>query len=329
MKQFGLILLMAMGGLGTVTAQELPAFDRVAAVVEDSIITLSEIQRLALPTIRSLQTRLMGQPQVLESEVTDAIRESARIKIERQMIMYEYKRNFSVPESVIERRIEQKIKEGQFQNRANLVRSLQAQGRTYESWYREERENLIVSFMNAHFVPREKILVSPYKLESFYAANQTNFIVKENVKLRRLQISKSRTDAAKLAQQIVAQLDGGSEFVKLADQYHDLKEREPGGRWDAAPEKPSAWHGWEKGDLPKESDAIAFALKPKQHSRVIELPDCYLILYLEERVLQHVRPLAEVREVIEQKLADQELERLRKNWVAKMEKSTYVHLISN
>ena len=72
--------------------------------------------------------------------------------------------------------------------------------------------------------------------------------------------------AQELAREILAQIQEGAPFAQMAAIYNDGSQ--PGGDW-----------GWRpRSDLRKDLAAVAFNLKPGQHSGVIDAPDgCYLL----------------------------------------------------
>jgi parvulin-like peptidyl-prolyl isomerase len=69
---------------------------------------------------------------------------------------------------------------------------------------------------------------------------------------------------------------------------------------------------------------VAFAMKTGQRSGVIDLKDaCYLML-VEENRPSHVKPLAEVRDVIEKALLQDERNRLLKQWIDRLKKKAFI-----
>ena len=84
----------------------------------------------------------------------------------------------------------------------------------------------------------------------------------------------------KLAEEILAKLDGGDSFESMARVYSEGKEAKEGGDW-----------GWIGRDiLRKELNEIAFSLKPGQHSRVIETAEGYYILEVDDVKPAHTTP---------------------------------------
>jgi parvulin-like peptidyl-prolyl isomerase len=120
----------------------------------------------------------------------------------------------------------------------------------------------------------------------------------------------------KLAEEILAKLDEGDSFESMARVYSEGKEAKDGGDW-----------GWVGRDiLRKELNEIAFSLKPGQHSRLIDTPEGYYILEVEDVKPVHTTPLAEVRDDIEKTLLEEQHTKMQDEWVKDLRAKAYIRL---
>jgi parvulin-like peptidyl-prolyl isomerase len=120
----------------------------------------------------------------------------------------------------------------------------------------------------------------------------------------------------KLAEEILAKLDGGDSFESMARVYSEGKEAKEGGDW-----------GWIGRDiLRKELNETAFSLKPGQHSRVIETVEGYYLLEVDDVKPAHTTPLAEVRDDIEKTLLQQQRAQMQEQWVKDLRAKAYIRL---
>jgi parvulin-like peptidyl-prolyl isomerase len=211
--------------------------------------------------------------------------------------------------------VQDRIRE-RYTDRVTLMKTLQAQGETLESFRKDIRDQYIVSALRSKNVAQE-IIISPYKVENYYRAHQDDFKIDDEIKLRMIVLNKTASDdtnTVNLAGEIRAQILGGASFADMASVYSQDAQRSQGGD-----------RGWiERSVLRKELADAAFALQPGQVSDVIDTPDtCYLMLVEQARPAR-VKPLNEVRDDIEKNLRAQEQDRLEKQWIARLKAKTFI-----
>jgi len=121
----------------------------------------------------------------------------------------------------------------------------------------------------------------------------------------------------KLIEEIHAKLQAGEDFGKLAQAHSEgSNNKEQQGDW-----------GWiERDTLRKELSDAAFALKPGQHSGIIETDDGFYLLRVEEFKAAHVRPLSEVRNDVERKLQGEERQRRQQAWIDKLKAKAFIRI---
>ncbi|MDQ3622473.1 MAG: peptidylprolyl isomerase, partial [Verrucomicrobiota bacterium] len=71
---------------------------------------------------------------------------------------------------------------------------------------------------------------------------------------------------------------------------------------------------------------VAFSLKPRQVSEIVDLGNSYYLLYVEARKPALTRPLKEVRPEIEKKLSQEQRQQAHLEWVAKLRKKAYIKM---
>jgi len=203
-----------------------------------------------------------------------------------------------------------------FGDRITFMKTLQAQGMTYEQFRQDVRDQYIEYQMRLKNVSQE-IVISPYRIENYYLAHQDDFKVGDQIKLRMIVLNKSSDDdqsAHRMAGEILTQIKQGASFAQMASVYSQGSQREQGGDW-----------GWvERSVLRQQLADVAFSLPPGQVSDIIDTPQaCYLML-VEQKRTAHVRPLSEVRDDIEATLRAQEQSRLEKQWIDGLKKKTFI-----
>lgn len=315
MKEFRLILGLMLVLVLQASAQT-RLLNGIAVIVNDAVITYSEVEDFAGPAVDI--ARRTTRPPELAQKVAQIQDDALQQLVERQLILNDYKvSGYSLPESIIDDEINMRIRR-QFGDRLRLTQTLQAQGGTYESYRRNIRDQIIVDALAAKHVS-SVVMISPYKIEQYYETNKDNFKMEDQVKLRMIVLNKPPgSDASittRLAKEILLKLDEGASFAEMAGIYSEGAQRAQQGDW-----------GWveKKKVLRAELDQVAFTLKKGQHSGVIETPDACYILYVEDVRLAQVRPLTEVRDEIEKTLIAEERARLRKQYIDRLKKKSFV-----
>jgi parvulin-like peptidyl-prolyl isomerase len=354
------------------TASAVPAelLDGVMAVVNDKIITYSEVLDYVQPVVAQLRRNYRGEE--LKEKIRAAQLDALNSLIDRALILQEFKdKGYSFPETHVDEQLNQIIAEDFGGDRAAFIRTLQAQNMTVAQYRDQLRDRLIVMAMRSSKTQKE-VVVSPHKIETYYNEHLDEFKVEDQIKLRMIFIKKSqpqppppaaatppaastnltsetstnhtseastntaapsaeaaaKTEPAaspappppdprrRLAEELLAKLDEGDSFESLAKVYSEGREAKDGGDW--------GWIG--KDVLRKELGDVAFSLSAGQHSRVIETPEGYYILYVEAVRPAHVRPLSEVRDEIEKTLLQQQRQKMQEAWIKQLRAKAYIRM---
>ncbi len=289
----------------------------IAVIVNDAIVTYQDVKESVAPGLELLMRQYRTQPQVLEQKVNEAERDGTEQLVERQLILHDFKTaGYNLPESIIDDEIQDRIR-ARYGDRMTLTKTLQAQGITYETFRQQVREQFIISVLRSKNIS-SAVIISPHKIETHYVQHQDDFKVEDQVKLRMIVLNRASSDDAgttkKLAQEILAKIEEGASFAEMATIHSEGSQSKQGGDW-----------GWvERSVLRKEIADVAFQLKAGQRSGVIETPEAYYIMLVEDRRPSHTKSLGEVREEIEKALLVQERARLQKKWIERLKNKSFV-----
>ncbi len=293
--------------------------DGVAAVVNNEVITFSQVREVVGARERMLRSMYQGKE--LIEKIQEARKSALDDLIDRQLILQEFKSmEMQIPDRVIDQRINQLIAEEFGGDRQAFLRTLQAQGFTLTKFRELERDKIIVSAMRQRNVPRN-ILISPQKIEEYYRANREKYSTPEQVKLRLIKIAKETGEEGSspesqraIAEEIRTKLASGADFERMAQMYSDDPTRDEGGDW-----------GWiDRNTLTGALTKEIFKLKTGEISPVIELGDFYYILKVEARKNSTTRPLEEVRSEIEQTLLDEARTAQQRQWLDRLRKKAFI-----
>lgn len=318
MKFFAKVLAGAFSILSALSVQA-QLVDGIKVVVDDSLVTHVDVDldMLGRGAVESLRRQYAGQEDMFQKKLADAEGDSLERLLDRQLILHEFK-SLKVPETILDSEVDKEIQneiQSRYMDRMTLMKSLQAEGITYEAHRKQIRERIIISFLSHKNVSSE-VIISPHKVEAFYLAHTNDFKMEDQVKLRMIVLTNSPSadapQARKLAEEIETKLKEGADFGQLASVYSEVAQRRDKGEWI------------DRAILRKEIADAAFKLKAGEHSDVVETPDACYIVMVEDIKSSHMKSLGEVRDQIEGTLKLEERSRLEKQWLAKLKKKTFV-----
>lgn len=294
----------------------------VSVVVNDQVITYGEIADNVAQRMSVVAQLYSDNPQRFEEETRKLRDQQIEDLVDRKLILHEFVAGgyvTNVLESLIDDQIKKNIQRDFYGDRARLIKTLEAEGLTYEMYRRKQREDFIVSYMGYQNVDApKKILISPLKIEEYYKDHQDKFKIEDEVKLRMIVISQP-VDAApgtarKTADEVLQKINNGVSFAEMAGIYSTGTQRTEQGE-----------RGWvDRTYFKPELAQVAFSLRPGQHSGVIELPEACYIMLVEDVRAAHVKSLADVRTDIERTLKSEERARLHKQWITRLKAKSFI-----
>lgn len=308
----------SLGLAGAALAAEPQVVNGLLAIVDREVITYKDMMQYIEPAVQTLMRAYGNQPEVLRQRLQEAQREGLEQLIERKLILNEFERSgFNLPETLIDDRVKARLRERFGGDRAAMTKTLNSQGMTYEVYRRQIREEFIVSAMRAKHLGAD-IIISPHRIEQYYAQNLDKFKIKDQVRFRAISLKgapqRSSEAAQKLGAEILVKLREGTEFGELASVYSEDEYRSQGG---FRGEK-------ERHELRAELAEVLFALQPGQFSDVVPIGDSYWILLVEDLKKNFVKTLPEVREEIAATLQAEEQARVSKEWIDRLKAKSFV-----
>jgi peptidyl-prolyl cis-trans isomerase SurA len=187
MKRALAILAVAMLGWGGMSLAA-DMVDGVAAIVNDKVITYSDVLMLVQPVDWELRRTYSGQE--LEEQRRKAETDALNSLIERALIVQDFDgKGNKVPDTVIDQEIDHRIATEFAGDRAKFIKTLEAEHLTLSQLREQEREHIIVQFMRNHKA-QQAVIVSPFKIEKYYQDNLDRFKVGDQIKLRMIFIKR-------------------------------------------------------------------------------------------------------------------------------------------
>jgi peptidyl-prolyl cis-trans isomerase SurA len=305
---------------GALAAEEdARVIDGIAAIVNGDIITYSQVRAVSGPRERLLRSQFTGEE--LAKKITEARDLARQDLIDRQLIVQAFrKEKFELPAYFVEQRVNDIIRDDFGGDRNTFIKTLQAQNYSLSEFKKLEQEKIIVAAMRGKNV-KPVTMVSPTKINEYYAKHKAEFTAKEEVKLRMIMIPTRAAEGNSasqkaIAEEILGKLADGAPFDRMAQMYSEDTTRDLGGDW-----------GWvERKTLAGPLEKVAFNLPVGRVSHVIELGPNYYILKVEEKRGGETPSLAKMRPEIEKKLMQEETQRQQELWLAGLRQKAYIRV---
>jgi peptidyl-prolyl cis-trans isomerase SurA len=303
---------------GALAAEPGPeVIDGIAAVVNDEVITYSEMRVLSAPREKLLHSQFQGEE--LANKIKEARIAALKDLIDRKLIIQAFKKEgYQIPDHFLDQRVRDIIRENFNGDRNTFIKTLQAQTYTLGEFKKLETERMMVQAMR-HKNTEINTIISPNRLQDYYRKHVAEFTSKEQIKLRMIMIPAGTSDPAgqkAMAEEILGKLVNGAEFERMAQIYSEDSTRDLGGDW-----------GWvDRGTLAAPLEKIAFNLRPGKVSNIIALGGNYYILKVEDKRGGATRSFAEVREDIEKKLITEEAQAKQERWLASLRQKAYIKM---
>lgn len=266
---FLLLVFLPLAGY----AQRVTLVDRIVAVVNKEVITLSELEQAVEMAQRELSRRGTPVPDrsVLEHQMLE------RLILNKAQLQLARNSGLRVDELQLDRAVE-RIAESNKMTLAEFRKALENDGAAFDSWREQVREQMLLTRLREREVD-DKVQVSDTELDLFleqmksrpeaveYELAHILISVPDQASPERIQAARDRADKALAAAQ------GGANFASLAASYSDAPDALQGGAL-----------GWRSEDRLPELFATALAkLKPGDVSPVLRSPAGFHILKLVDR----------------------------------------------
>ena len=322
MKRIILIVLLCAAWVAMLRADPVTV-DGVAAYVNDTVITVSEVREAMAPLVPQLREVYEGKD--LDAKLKETFDDVLQGLIENKLIVRAYDADEKINKEAMDRHVERRVAEfiqDRFDgDRQEFLKALKDERMSYDEWRRRMRERLIVGMMRQKEVDSQ-VVVPPREVRRVYDDNVQKYSHPERVKLSVILIHGSavetdRVTRLNLAVETLAKVRGGESFADAAKRVSEDGKAGQGGDW-----------GWmDAADLRKELADPVRQLAPGALSGVLTVDGDFYLVRLEARQPAGVTPFDEVRVGIEKDLKKKESKRLYKVWIDRLRKDAYVEIV--
>ncbi|MBI5971217.1 MAG: SurA N-terminal domain-containing protein [Deltaproteobacteria bacterium] len=284
--------------------------DRIVAVVNDSIITLSELNAAAssaLDTIAGPEKKDAKKIIELKARILDGLIEQKLVKQAAD------KAGIEVSEREIDNAVED-VRRGNNMTQDRLLLALAQSGLTFRA-YREQLKEQIrqVKFIGKEF--RSKISVEDSEIEEYYRQNKDDFFSPASYRINLIFIPVGTKSADKV-KAVEAGIAGGADFKGLATAYSQGAAVASGGDM-----------GWLKpGEISNIIETAALKLKPGGTSGAVSAAEGTYFVKLVDIKTKQARTYEEVKESIRERLYKKAMEGRFGFWLTEWKKSAHIEI---
>lgn len=285
--------------------------DRIVAVINDSVITQSELNAVAASASDKFNPEDKKDAKKmadLKAGVLDAIIEQKLVKQASD------KAGIEVSEKEIDNAVEEVKKQNNMPQEAFLL-ALAQNGLTLREYREQVKEQIRqVKFIDKEF--RSRITVPDEDVGDYYKHNIGEFIGPASFRIRLIFLSGGsvKRQLAKFGA-VKEGLVNGREFAALAREYSDSPTAGAGG--DLGYVKP--------GEIDKELEALAWKLKPGEVGAPVFKAEGIYILKIEDLKHSEPKPFEEVRDQIRDKIFKRIMDARFAFWIKEVKK--YAHIV--
>ncbi len=284
--------------------------DRIVAIVNNDIITLSELNDATRPykeQIAASDKSRADKKEMIRSLERDILDKMVDRTLTRQEAA---KHNIIVSDADIQSAIENFKKQNNLDQKG-LEKGLEAQGITYAEYQDRIREDIMQSMLINRAV-RSKVIITQADIETYYENHTDAFKGEKKYKLRNILL-----DTKQGIQDVVFRLEQGVSFQEAAQQYSMASNADEGGDLGVF-------------DMDNFNETIRDAvlpLKEKQYSDIIQAGQGYQIIYVEEILETGGKTLDQAKDEIQDILYREQVEQKFADWIASLKENAHVKIL--
>jgi parvulin-like peptidyl-prolyl isomerase len=312
---FPVVLFLSFAALG-----EAAVADRIVAVINKEVITLSELNRAFEPYQERFDAGYRGNDR--EGALIEAKRELLNRMVDNVLMEQEAKKTgISVKDSEVEEAIADLMKQRNL-SKEEFGKILEREKITPEAYNKDIKEQLIRMRLIGRDI-KSKVVATDEEIGEYYRKHREDYDGEESIRLRQILLTVpedvSPEEKAKIrneAEAIHKRLLAGEPFEILCAKFSQGPGAKEGGDIGYI----------EKGAILPEIESVAFALPLHKISEVIETTAGFHIIEVTDRRGAGVKTIETVREEIKGKLDREKVEKKYEVWLKELREKSGIEI---
>ncbi|MFH1646021.1 MAG: peptidylprolyl isomerase [Candidatus Omnitrophota bacterium] len=289
--------------------------DSIVAIVNDDIITSSELRQSMLPFVADYKVRYGDEfPEKLDEAREDALNRL----IEEKLILQEAKnRAIEVDEAEIESRLDMVKSRAPSEEEFNQM--LDSSGLTVAKLKERYQEQIMMKHL-VNQVVATGVRISPTVIAAYYYGHREDFELPRKVNFGVLLLkplsSRGMDQTERLAERLLARIRAGESFEYVVKQYSQGPNKENGGEM-----------GYVREDgLLDEIKAVIDDMQPGDISPLVKTSTGFHIIKLIDIQESEIKSLEDVSDAIRERLFQRDAELVLREFVNKLREDAYIEI---
>ncbi len=318
MKNLKLSILLIAICAATVFLFGQEVVESIVAIVNDDIITLSQVKNAHDSLYQMLRSQLQGEE--FQKQYDQLKKELLNSMITELLLLQEAKkRGLNVSEQV-RLTIDNIKEENGLNSDEELMLVMRRQGIDFETWKRQMEDNIMRQGVIMTEVDRN-IVVEDSEIVSYYKNHPDEFTEPEEYKLKAIYVSaqqKSSEEAERLKQEISSKVTAGEDFASLAGTYSEGPEKESQGDLGS----------FKEGELAANLEEAVKNLNQGETAPWLEVQDGWYLLRLEEKKEKHLKSFEEVKKQVEEKIFGEKRRGRLEEFLKELKEKSYIKILN-
>lgn len=293
--------------------------DRIVAVVNNDVITLSELEA----ALRPIMERIEQIPEEKREKVLAQAKRSITDQMIDSMLLEQEaeKLKIQVSDSDVDKILERIFKK-QGVTAEQFTEALASKGGTLKNYKDEiKRESLKRKLIDK--TVKSKVTVSEEEIGLYYAKHRDEYEGDKATRIQQILIVKPKDAPGEIiekrrarAEKILERLKAGESFDLMVGEYSQGPAAESGGDLGFV----------EKGMMFPAVDQVAFSLHKGEISDVIESPVGFHIIKIIDRRGAGIKPIQEVREEIVGEIGNEKMKKKFEEWMDEVRAKSLIQI---
>ncbi len=318
MKKICLAVAIGMLIIGAVIPVSGEVVDRIIAIVNDDVITLSELNNTFEPYMKRIEASLTGKEK--EKVVAEGRATILNKMIDNKLIEQEARKSGIIIKDDEAMGVIRDMLKSRKMQMPDLLQALDKDGLTFDAYKQDLKEQL----QRQQLVRREirsKLVVTDDEIGEYYRQHRDEYEGKEALRIKQILLPVPpgtdpaiRERARELAESILKRIKNGEPFEALAAQFSQGPATAAGGDIGFV----------EKGHMLPEVEKVALNLDIGGVSPVIDSPQGFYIIQVVDKRGAGLKPITEVRQEIQNKLEEEKAAKKFDQWVVDLRSKSLV-----